>query len=86
MWIQFPQNLISAENNNFVLYIDGQKKKYELATYDHSTIMGFIVPTSAKTIYIQGTHVVPEFPTSTTITMMISFMIIILGAITIRRQ
>ncbi|MDE1812944.1 MAG: hypothetical protein KGH85_08805, partial [Thaumarchaeota archaeon] len=72
--------------NNFILYIDGQEKKYELATSDHSTIMGFTVPTSAKIVSIQGTHVVPEFPISTTITMMIGFMITTLGAIITRRQ
>lgn len=62
MWIQFPQNLISAENNNFVLYVDGQEKKYELATSDHSTVMGFTVPTNTTLVEIQGTHIVPEFP------------------------
>lgn len=62
MWIQFPQNLISAENNNFVLYVDGQERKYELATSEHSTIMGFTVPTNTTLVEIQGTHVVPEFP------------------------
>ena len=62
MWIQFPQSLISAENNNFVLYVDGQEKKYELATSNHSTIMGFTVPTNTTLVEIQGTHVVPEFP------------------------
>jgi hypothetical protein len=62
MWIQFPQNLISAENNNYVLYVDGQEKKYEYATSGHSIIMGFMVPTNATLVEIQGTHVVPEFP------------------------
>src|SRR5574340_528824 len=40
MWIQFPQNLISAENNNFVLYVDGQEKQYELEQSDPSKVMG----------------------------------------------
>ena len=85
MWIQFPQNLISAENNNFVLYVGGQEEKYVLATSDHSTVMEFMVPTNATLVEIQGTHIVPEFPISATSTMMISFMAIILGTKIIRR-
>ena len=85
MWIQFPQNLISAENNNFVLYVDGQEKKYELATSDHSTIMGFTVPTNATLVEIQGTHIVPEFPISATYAMIISFTAIMLVTKIVRR-
>src|SRR6185312_4551366 len=32
------------------------------ATSEHSTIMGFTVPTNTTLVEIQGTHVVPEFP------------------------
>ncbi len=78
MWIQFPQDLISAENNNFILYVEGHEKKFELATSDHSTIMGFTVPTNTTRIEIQGTHIIPEFPTSATVVMMIGFIIVIL--------
>jgi hypothetical protein len=62
MWIQIPQNLISAEKNNFVIHVNGQEKKYELATSGHSTIIGFMIPTNTTRVEIQGTHVVPEFP------------------------
>ena len=79
MWIQFPQSLLSAENNNFVLYVDGQESKYELATSDHSTIMGFTVPTNTSIVKIQGTHIVPEFPMSTVVVMAIGFVTIIFG-------
>ena len=77
MWIQFPQNLISAENNNFVLYVDGQEKRYELATSGHSTIMGFMVPANVTFVEIRGTNVVPEFPFAV-ITLVISFVALIL--------
>ncbi len=86
MWIQFPQNLISAENNNFVLYVDGQEKKYELATSDHSTVMGFMVPTNATLVEIQGTHVVPEFPISATVAIIVSFTTILLFRTRIMRR
>ena len=80
MWIQFPQNLLSAENNNFVLYVDGQERKYELATSAHSIIMGFTVPANATIIKIQGTYIVPEFPVFAMVVMAIGFMTIIFGS------
>ena len=86
MWIQFPQDLISAENNNFVLYVDGQEKKYELATTDHSTVMGFMVPTNTTLVEIQGTHVVPEFPLSAIATMIVSFITIMLFSTKIMKR
>jgi hypothetical protein len=78
MWIQFPQDLISAENNKFVLYVDGKEKKYELATSAHSTVMGFMVPMNATLVEIQGTRVVPEFPMYPTAALMVSFIAMML--------
>lgn len=78
MWINFPQDLISAENNNFVLYVDGQEKKYELATSGHSIVMGFMVPANVKLVEIQGTRAIPEFPEFATTIIMASFMFIII--------
>lgn len=76
MWMQFPQAVISADKNNFVLYIDGQEKKYELAVSDHSTVMGFVVPANSTSVDIQGTRIVPEFPTAIIIATL-SFVIVI---------
>ena len=64
MWVYIPQEIISADGNNFVLYVDGQNEKYELATDSHSTIMGFTVAANAHIVEIQGTSVIPEFPKS----------------------
>ncbi|MDE1812799.1 MAG: hypothetical protein KGH86_07910 [Thaumarchaeota archaeon] len=61
MWIQFPQNLVSSENNNFTLYVDGQERKYEFATSNHSIVMGFMVPKNVQLIEIQGSRSIPEF-------------------------
>jgi hypothetical protein len=85
MWIEIPQNLISAEKNNFILHVDGQEEKYELATSDHSTIMGFMVPINTTLVEIQGTHIIPEFPISTISVMLIGFVTVILGTKIIKR-
>lgn len=78
MWIQFPQSVLSADKNNFVLYIDGQEKKYELAETNHSTVMGLVVPANSTSVDIQGTRVIPEFPISIVV-VTISFAIMIYG-------
>jgi uncharacterized membrane protein len=81
MWIQFPQNLISAENNDFVLYVNGQEKKYEHATSDHSIIMGFMIPTNATLVEIQGTHIVPEFPFAIIVLIIATFSVVLIQKI-----
>lgn len=78
MWIQFPQNLISAENNNFVLYVDGQEKKYEYVTSDHSVIMGFMIPTNATLVEIRGTPIVPEFPFAIIVLIVATFSVVLI--------
>ena len=79
MWIQFPQNLVSSGNNNFVLYVDGQEKKYELATsLGHSIVMGFMVPKNVQFVEIQGSKMIPEFPISATIAMIMAFTSVVL--------
>ena len=85
MWIQFPQNLISAENNNFVLYVDGQEKKYEYSTSDHSIVMGFMIPTNATLVEIKGTNVVPEYPFAITILIIAIFSVILIQKIKLLR-
>lgn len=78
MWIQFPQNLVSTANNSFVLHVDGQEKKYEFATSDHSIVLGFMVPKNVQLVEIQGSRTIPEFPISVTIAMAAGFMSIVL--------
>lgn len=75
-----------CRNNNFVLYVDGQEKKCELATSGHLTVMGFMIPTNAIIIEIQGTHVVPEFPISATAAMLVSFVTILLFSTRIMKK
>lgn len=78
MWIQFPQSLISASDNNFILYVDGTEKKYEFATSDHANIMGFMVPAGVNSIEIKGTTIIPEFETFALSIMMTSFLFLLL--------
>lgn len=62
MWIKIPQQVIRADNNNFVVYVDGKETRYELAVTRDSTILGFMIPLDATLVEIKGTKVIPEFP------------------------
>lgn len=81
MWIQFPQNLISTENNNFALSVDGQEKKYEYSTTDHSIVMGFMIPTNTTLVEIRGSHIVPEFPFAIIILVIATFSVVLIQKI-----
>ena len=78
MWISIPQSIISADRNNFTLYVDGQNEKYEIATSGHSTIMGFMVAADTHLVEIQGTRIIPEFQTSTVCALAIGFMALLI--------
>lgn len=73
MWIYIPQSVISADNNQFLLYVDGKNISYEIATFSHSTILGFNVNANAHEVQIQGTRVIPEFSTSVLYVTVIGF-------------
>jgi hypothetical protein len=77
MWIQFPQSIISADRNNFALYVDGNNEKYEIATSGHSIILGFMVTADTHLIKIQGTQSIPEFPLSSTYGLAIGLMTVL---------
>ena len=86
MWIQFPQDLVFSENNNFILNVDGQEKKYEFATSDHSIVMGFMVPKNVQLVEIQGSRAIPEFPVSAIVPMIVGFVSIVFFSTALRRK
>src|SRR5574341_1144301 len=64
LWIRFPNEVISAENNEFTLFIDGEEKGYELSSHGDETRLSFLIYNNAKKIEIVGNNVIPEFPTA----------------------
>ena len=77
MWVYIPQSILSADGNQFLLYVDGKNTSYEIATYSHSTILGFTVNTNTHEVQIQGTRVIPEFSTSVFSVAVIGFVSIL---------
>ncbi len=60
--ITLPHELISAENNEFAILVNGMEVDYQISSDDAES--EFIVPIPAFTeeIEIIGTKVIPEFP------------------------
>ena len=61
MAVRFNTEIISAENGNFTLLIDGNEKQYALNTFKQDVVMSFIVTKGNHQIEIEGTRTVPEF-------------------------
>lgn len=61
-FIGLEHELISAQNNEFVILVDGQEADYEISSDSDSSTFAFFVPTGTEEVEIIGTHVIPEFP------------------------
>jgi len=60
--ITLPQDMISAENNDFAVLVDQIEVDYDISTQDNVATLYFFVPADSEEIEIIGTHVIPEFP------------------------
>lgn len=72
MWFRIPNELLSAENEKFLVYNDGKNKGYDLVSYDEDVRIGMVVNNGTQTIDIVGTKVIPEFNILASITLGIS--------------
>ena len=59
--ITLPDELIQADNNAFVVLVNGYEVEYKV-TSGVDTVLTFFVPDFTEEIEIIGTYVVPEFP------------------------
>jgi len=66
--ITLPNNLISAENNEFAILVNGFEVEYEVEETG-DTHLTFFVPVYTEEIEIIGSHVVPEFPLGAVLTL-----------------
>ncbi|HEY4680210.1 MAG TPA: PEFG-CTERM sorting domain-containing protein [Nitrosarchaeum sp.] len=76
-WLRLPLEVISAENAQYKLVVDGVDTKYDLTKFPDQYAIGMIIPKDTKHIEIIGTHVVPEFGAFSIIMLTISFIGII---------
>ncbi len=61
-FIVLEHELINAQNNEFIILVDGQETDYEISSDSDSSTFTFFVPTDTEEVEIIGTHVIPEFP------------------------
>lgn len=62
--VGIPMDLLWTENGKWVVTANGQNISYKLIPDDKYIRLYFTYNQSTKTIVIQGTHVIPEFPST----------------------
>ena len=60
-WLRLPFDVISAENAQYRLVIDGVDTQYDLIKYPDNYALGMMIPKDTKNIEVIGSYVVPEF-------------------------
>lgn len=63
--ISFPSELLSAEDNEFVVLLDGIETDYAVTHTENMTKFSLVIPIATEEIEIIGTNVIPEFPIGT---------------------
>lgn len=83
--ITIPKQLLNCDNpTDWVITIDGAPVTYEMTETETGTSLYFTYQHSEKMVKIQGTHVIPEFPS--TITLPLFMIVTLLAAIAYRRH
>lgn len=76
--ISLPDEVISAESDEFVILLDGVETNYSITHSNGMTKFAFTVPIATEEVEIIGTSVVPEFPLGALIVMgMVSSIVLI---------
>ena len=60
--IEFSNELIRAENNDFAVLVNGYEVEYAISSTDLGIKLIFSIPAYTEEIEIIGTFVIPEFP------------------------
>ncbi len=60
--IDLNHDIISAENNDFVVLVNGYDVDYEIVSDSDSSTLTFYIPEFTEEVEIIGSHVIPEFP------------------------
>ena len=61
-FIDLEHELINAQNNEFVILVDGEEVDYKMTSDSGSSAFEFFVPIGSEEVEIIGTTVIPEFP------------------------
>lgn len=61
-YIKLDHEMINAQNNEFVVLVNGQDTDYEITSDSTSSTLLFYVSSGDEEVEIIGTSVIPEFP------------------------
>ena len=60
-WVRIPQEMLYAENENYLVLVDGVETKYGVMKFPDDYVVSFVITETTKDIEIIGTKIVPEF-------------------------
>ena len=60
--INFPKEMITAENGEFAVLVNGLEVDYQLTEFSEDHELTFFITSGVEEVEIIGTHVIPEFP------------------------
>lgn len=69
--INLEHEIINAENNEFVVLVNGYDVDYDIISDSDSFTLSFYIPEFTEEVEIVGTHVIPEFPIGTIMVFML---------------
>lgn len=75
--IRFPQELISAEEGELTLLVDGKEKGYEWSVQEKSRNLIFVIPYRTTEVEIIGTRVIPEFTSALFVLTIITSVLVV---------
>ncbi len=75
--IEFTHELISAENNEFAVLVNGYEVDYELSTTDLGSKLTIPIFADTEEIEIIGTNVIPEFPLGIFMVLVFTIMFVV---------
>jgi hypothetical protein len=80
--VTIPKGLLTVDNGCTVL-VGYEEVNYTIISNENLTYLYFTYDQGTKTVYIIGTHVIPEFPSAL---MLLSFIIVTIIAIVLLRK
>jgi len=60
-WVRMPDDVIYAENEKYIVLVDGVDTGYDLMKFPNDHVIGFFITEDTEHIEIVGTKVIPEF-------------------------
>ncbi|MFQ5573846.1 MAG: hypothetical protein ACE5EJ_06305 [Nitrosopumilaceae archaeon] len=75
--IEFTHELISAENNEFAVLVNGYEVDYDVSATEIGSKLTIPIFADTEEIEIIGTHVIPEFPLGIFMVLVFTIMFVV---------